>query len=153
MKLWDRKPWYSFFKCWVFSQLFHSPLTFIKRLLSSSSLSALRVVTSAYLRLLIFLLAILIPAGTLSSQAFHMMYSAHKLNMYSDNIQPWRTPFPIWNQSVVPCPVLIVASWLTYRFSRGRSGGLVFPSLLEFSTVCCGPCSQRLWSSQSIKQK
>ena len=24
-------------------------------------------------------------------------------------------------------------------FSRGRSGGLVFPSLLEFSTVYCGP--------------
>ena len=40
-----------------------------------------------------------------------MMYSAYKLNK-----QPWRTPFPIWNQSVVPCPVLTVASWLTYRF-------------------------------------
>ena len=24
-------------------------------------------------------------------------------------------------------------------FSRGRSGGLVFPSLEEFSTVCCDP--------------
>ena len=36
--------------------------TFIKRLFSSSSLSAIRVVSSAYLRLLVFLLAILIPA-------------------------------------------------------------------------------------------
>ena len=27
-------------------------------------------------------------------------------------------------------------------FSRGRSGGLVFPSLEEFSTVCGDPCSQ-----------
>ena len=36
--------------------------TFIKRLFSSSSLSAIRVMPSAYLRLLIFLLAILIPA-------------------------------------------------------------------------------------------
>ena len=35
--------------------------TFIKRLFSSSSLSAIRMVSSAYLRLLIFLLAILIP--------------------------------------------------------------------------------------------
>ena len=26
------------------------------------------------------------------------------------------TPFPIWNQSVVPCPVLTVASWPAYRF-------------------------------------
>ena len=25
------------------------------------------------------------------------MYSAQKLNKQSDSIQPWRTPFPIWN--------------------------------------------------------
>ena len=30
-------------------------------------------------------------------------------------------------------------------FSRGRSGGLVFPSLSEFPTVYCDPHSQRLW--------
>ena len=29
-------------------------------------------------------------------------------------------------------------------FPRGRSGGLVFPSLSEFSTVYCDPHSQRL---------
>ena len=29
-------------------------------------------------------------------------------------------------------------------FSRGRSDGLVFPSLSEFSTVYCDPHSQRL---------
>ena len=29
-------------------------------------------------------------------------------------------------------------------FSRGRSGGLVFPSLSEFSTVYCDPHSQRI---------
>ena len=40
-----------------------SSFTFIKRLFSSSSLSVIRVVSSAYLRLLIFLLAILIPAS------------------------------------------------------------------------------------------
>ena len=44
--------------------------TFIKSLFSSSSLSAIRVVSSAYLRLLIFLLAILIPARAYSSLAF-----------------------------------------------------------------------------------
>ena len=37
----------------------------------------IRVVSSAYLRLLIFLLAILILACASSSPAFHMMYSAH----------------------------------------------------------------------------
>ena len=29
------------------------------------------------------------------------MYTAYKLNKQGDNIQPWRTPFPIWNQPVV----------------------------------------------------
>ena len=69
-------------------------------------LYAIRVVSSAYLRLLIFLLDILIPACVLSSPAFIMIYCAYKLNKQGDNIQPWRTPFLIWNQSVVPCPVL-----------------------------------------------
>ena len=78
--------------------------TFIKRL-SRSSLSAIRVVLFEYLRLLIFLPAISIPACASSSPAFLMIYSAYKLNKQGDNIQAWRTPFPIWNQSVVPCPV------------------------------------------------
>ena len=46
------------------------------------------------------------------------MYSAYKLNKQGDNIQPWRTPFPIWNQSVVPCPVLTVASWPANKFIK-----------------------------------
>ena len=50
-----------------------SSFTFVKRLFSSSSLSTIRVVSSAYLRLLIFLLAILIPACASSSPAFLMM--------------------------------------------------------------------------------
>ena len=57
-----------------------STFTFIKRLFSSPSLSAIRLVSSAYLRLLIFLLAILIPACVSSSPAILMMYSAYKLN-------------------------------------------------------------------------
>ena len=108
----------SFFECWVLANLFTILFHFHQNALSSSSLSALRVVSSAYLRLLIFLLAVLIPACPSSSPACHMMYSAHKLNKQGDNIQPWRTPFPIWNQSVVPCPVLTVASWPAYRFLR-----------------------------------
>ena len=94
-----------------------SSFTFIKRLFSSL-LSAIRMVSSAYLRLLIFLPAILIPACASSSPALHTMYSANKLNKQGDNIQPWHTPFPIWNQSVVPCPVLTVASWPAYRFLK-----------------------------------
>ena len=59
--------------------------------------------SSAYLRLLIFLMTILIPACASSNLTFHMMYSAYKLNKQGDNIQAWCTSFPIWNQSVVPC--------------------------------------------------
>ena len=107
------------FWMWSFKPSFSlSSFTFIKRLFKSSSLSAIMVVSSAYLRLLIFLPAILIPTCASYSLAFCMMYSAYKLNKQGDNIQPWCTPFPIWNQSVVPCPVLTVASWPAYRFLK-----------------------------------
>ena len=72
MKWWDQMPWSSFSECWALLSSF----TFIKRLFSSSSVSAIRVMSSAYLKLSIFLLAILIPACASSSPAFLMMYSA-----------------------------------------------------------------------------
>ena len=59
--------------------------TFIERLLSSSSLSAIRVVSSSYLKLLVFLPAVLISICASSCLVFHMMYSACKQD---DNIQP-----------------------------------------------------------------
>ena len=65
-----------------------SDFTFIKRLFSCSSLSAVRVVSSVYLRFLIFLPSILIPACAPSSPAFHLMCSAYVLNKQGDNIQP-----------------------------------------------------------------
>ena len=77
-----------------------SSFTFIKRLFSSPSPSAIRVVSYAYLRLSIFLLAILIPACASLNLTFHMMYSAYKLNKHSDNIQPWHNPFPT---GISPC--------------------------------------------------
>ena len=95
-----------------------SSFILIKRLFSSSSLSVIRVVLSPCLRLLICFLTILISACDSSSLAFHVMYSAYKLNNQGDNMHPWCTPFPIWNQSVVPCPVLTVASWPACTFLR-----------------------------------
>ena len=89
--------------------------TFIKRLFSSS---LLRMVSSAYLRLLVFLPVVLIPACASSHLVFHMMYSACKLNKQGDSIQPWHTPFLVWNQSFVLCPILTVASWPACRFLR-----------------------------------
>ena len=68
------------------------------------------------------------------------MCSAYKLNKQGDNIQPWHT-FPIWNQSVVPCPVLTVASWPAYRFLKRqvRWSGIPisqnFPQFIVIHTV------------------
>ena len=87
-----------------------SSFTLINSLFSSSLLSAIWVVSSAYLRLLIFLPAILIPACVSSSLAFHMMYSAYKFNKQGDNIQPWCTPLPIWNQSIVPSSYIRISN-------------------------------------------
>ena len=64
-----------------------SSFTLIKRLFSSSLLSAIKVESSAYLRLLIFLPAILIPACDSSSLTFRMMYSTCKLTKQDDNIR------------------------------------------------------------------
>ena len=124
-----------------------SSFTFIKRLFSSSSLSAIRVVSSAYLRLLIFLPAILISACVSSSPAFLRMYSVYKLNKHGDNIQPWCTPFPIWNHSVVPCPVLTVASWPAYRFLKRQVSWSGNPISLRIFHSCCNPHNQTLCRS------
>ena len=64
------------FKVNFFTLLFY----FHQDAFCSFLLSSIRVVSSAYLRLLIFLSAILIPACASSSPAFHMMHSAYKLN-------------------------------------------------------------------------
>ena len=119
-----------------------SSFTFIKRLFSSSLLSAIRVVSSAYLRLLIFLLVMLIPAYASSSLAFLMMSSACKLNKQSDNIQPFHAPFLIWNQSIVSCPVLTVASWPAYTFLRWQVRWSGIP-------VCLRIFHSLLWPTQS----
>ena len=129
-----------------------SSFTFIKRLFSSSLLSALRVLPSAYLRLLIFLPTILIPACASSSPAFHMMYSTYKLYKQGDNIQPWHTPFPIWNQSIVSCPVLTVVSWPAYSFIRKQIRWSGIPiSLRMFHSLLWSTQSKAL--AQSMKQK
>ena len=64
-------PWFSFFLMLSFKPGFSlSSFIFINRFFSLSLLSSIRVVVPAYLRLLIFLLAILIPTCASSSPAF-----------------------------------------------------------------------------------
>ena len=127
------KPTFSFFS-----------FTLIKRLFSSSSLSAIKMVSSASLRLLIFLSANLILAYDPSSPAFSMMYCKYELNKQGDNIPPCHAPFPVLNQSVVPCPVLTVTWCCAYRFLRRQVRWYGVPILLRIFTVCWDPQSQRL---------
>ena len=73
-----------------------SSFILIKRLFGFSSLSDIRVVSSAYLGCWHF-----------SQQSWfqlwfiQLVHSAYKLNKQGDNIQPCYVPFPIWNQSIV----------------------------------------------------
>ena len=84
-------------------------------------------------------MSILIPAFASSSPTFFMMYSAYMLNNQGDNIQPWRTPFHIWNQSVVQCPVLTITSWPAYRFPKRQVRWCAFPiSLRIFQSFVVG---------------
>ena len=97
-----------------------SSFTHIKRFFSSSLLSAIRIVVSAYLRLLIFFLPILIPAFNSSSPALFKIFFVYKLNKQGGNKQPCHIPFSILNQLFLPYSVLIVASRLAYRFPGNR---------------------------------
>ena len=75
---WDWMPWSLCFWCWVLSLIFHSSFSPSSRgsLFPSSSLTAVRVLSAAYLRLLIFLPTILILACDSSSQHF-TWYALH----------------------------------------------------------------------------
>ena len=67
-----------------------------------------------------------------------MTYSAYKLNKQGDNIQPWHVSLPIWNQSVVPCPVLGVVSWSAYRYLRRQvrwSGSPILKNFPQFVLI------------------
>ena len=144
MKWWDQMSWPSFFECWVLSQHFHSPLSPSSSKNIPSSPSAIRVMSSDYPGWLIFLLAILIPVCASTSPAFCMMYSTHELYKQGDNMQPWHTPSPIWKQSVIPCPVLTVASWPAYRFLKRkvRWSGISI-SLRIFHSLCSQKSSSK----------
>ena len=81
---------------------------------SSSLLSANRVVSSAYLKLFIFLPPILTPMSSSSKVACLMMYSLYGLNRHGERTHPCLTPFPIEKLSVSPYSVRSFASWFAY---------------------------------------
>ena len=119
-----------------------SSFTLIKRLFS---LSAIRVISSTYLRLLMFLPPILILTCNLSSPASLMMCSAYRLNQQGDSRQLCWTPCSILNQSVVPYRVLTAVSWPAYRFLRRqvRWSGISVSFHSSFHSLLWS--TQRLW--------
>ena len=124
-----------------------SSFTFIKTLFSSSLLSAIRVVSPAYLRLLIFLLVILIPAYASSIAAFCMMFSAYKLNsrmtICSLDVRLSQFGTSLFSMSSSNCCFLICIQ-ISYE-----AGKVVWYShVLKNFPVCCDPHSQKLWCSQ-----
>ena len=96
--------------------------------------------SSAYLRLLLFILAILIPACASSSPTFCMMYSAYKLNKQGDITQPWHTPLLIWgwpvhcSMSGSNCSFLICI-----KISQEASKVVCYSHLFKNFPVCCNP--------------
>ena len=94
---------FFFFKYFVLSWLFPLFLHPHQEALSSSSFSAIRVISSTNMRLLMFLPPILIPACNSSSLAFLMMHSAYKLNKQGDSRQPCCTPFSILDLEPISC--------------------------------------------------
>ena len=99
--------------------------TFIKRLFTSFSLSAIRVVSSAYLRLLIFLPALLIPACAL-------YVSPYKL--------PWKSAFHYNSQNCIP----IIQSQLTGVYTLclliSRYGQLYEMPIIWLNSFMCHKC-------------
>ena len=104
-------PLSSFFECQVLSQLFHSLLSpyqealeFLFAFYHKSGFICISEVIDISLANLNSSLCF-IQSGIL-----HGAPTLHMLNKQGDNIQPWCTPFPVWNQSVLLCLVLTVAS-------------------------------------------
>ena len=133
-----------------------SSFTLINRFFISFSFSAIRAVSSAYLRLWMFLPPVLTPACNLSSPAFLMMCSAYGLNKRGDSRQPCCTPFSILSQSVVPHRLLTVAFRPSYngflRRQVRRSGVPISKSFPCFVTTHTQPkaviCQRNRCSSE-----
>ena len=117
-----------------------SSFTYIKKLFSSPSLSAIRVVSFAYLRLLIFLPAILVQLVLHPVQ--HFAWCTFHVSLLSRVQYTALTYVPCWNQFILSCPFLTVASWPAYMFLRRHVRWSVSPiSFRIFHSV--------LWYTQS----
>ena len=83
------------------------------------------MVLSAYLSLLIFLLAILIPAYVSSILAFHMMYSAYKLISRMTIYSFYILLSQFWTSLLFHVQFLLLLLDLNTGFSGGRYGNII----------------------------
>ena len=136
----DQMPWSSCFWMLSFRPAFSVfSFTVIMRLFSSSSLSPLkwyhlRIWCCCYFCQQSWFQLVIHPVWCLAWRALHVSYrSCMRISC---------TLFPIWNQSVVPRPVLTVADWSTCSFlwSQVRQSGIPIPFRI-FHIL--------LWSTQS----
>ena len=132
--------WMSSFK----PALSLSSFTLIKKLFSSSLLlSPIGVVWSLYLRLLVFLPEILIPACDSSSPAFHMMYSVYTLNNQGNKYTLDIFLSKFWTSLLFMSG--FNCCFLTHIQVSQETGKVVWYShLFKTFPVCCDPHSQKL---------
>ena len=148
MKCWDWMPWSCVWMLnfkpvfFFFTFLFHLHQEALS--LSSSSLSTLRMVSSAYLRLLVFLLEFCLPACDSSGPTFCMMYPAYKLNKQDDNRKPWCTPFPTLKPAYCSMSSSNCCFLTSIQVSEERGKVFYFFYLFQNFPVCSDPQSQRL---------
>ena len=132
-------PWASFFECWVLSHLLHSPLSPSSRgSLVPPHFLPLKWYHLHILRLL-FLLAVLIPACVSPTPAFHMMYSAYKLNK---QVTVYSLDVLLFNFEPVCCPVCCFLSCIHISQEAGKViwySCLMknFPQFVMIHTVKC----------------
>ena len=124
-----------------------SSFTFIKRLFSSSSLSAKRGGVICISEVIDISPSTQSWFQLVLHSAQHFARCTLHINKQGDNMQPRWTPFSILNQSIVPCPVLTVASWPAYRFLTRQVRWSDIPISLRILHSLLWS-TQRLWNNQ-----
>ena len=131
-----------------------SSFTLIKRLFSSSLLSTIKMVSSAYPKLLIFLPAVLIPAYDSSSPAFRMMCSAeYTEELYKKDLHDLHNHDGVITHlepDILECKV----KWALRSITINKAKGMMEFQLSYFKSwkTMLEKCCQHFWKTQQWPQ-
>ena len=100
----------------------------------ATSLSDIRVASSAYLRLLVFLLAILIPACASSSTTFCMMCSTYKLNSFLI-LKTFNFYIKLWNYLTIANHFVWTIDLSSKTMNPGQEEG-ISRKLIHNDSIC-----------------